>query len=263
MIKNKLLYIEHIKDEDQVLPMRRILDKIEKVLVNHSIESTDFLDPYQRKLSYSFLNRFSDISYYEEGGYDEGERKSLIVFPSYLDFEHIENPIGALRISGKFKFKEVTHRDYLGSIMGLGIKREKIGDITIHENNCEVILHKDILDYIKFNLKTIGKEPVTIDEISIRNVKKGIEEFKEVIDTVASLRLDAMISTTYNISRESSSTYINNNKVKVNWKPTTQPSFEIHEGDVISLRGYGRFILNKVLGITKKDRVRVQIRILK
>lgn len=263
MIKNKLSYIEHITDSEQILPMRRILDKVEKVLVNHSIESTDFLDPYQRKLSHSFLNRFSDISYYEEGGYEEGERKSLIIFPSYLEFEHIENPVGALRISGRFKFKEVTHRDYLGSIMGLGIKREKIGDISIHENSCEVILHKDILDYIKYNLEYIGKEPVTIDEIDLKEVKRGVDDFKELIGTVASLRLDALISTTYNISRESSSTHINNSRVKVNWKPTTQPSFEIYEGDVISLRGYGRFILYRVLGITKKDRIRVQIRILK
>jgi len=263
MIKDKSKYLEFINDDDQILVMRKILDKLDKVLQSHSIEYTDFLDPYQCRLSYSFLNKFHDISYYEEGGYEEAERKSIIIYPEYLDFNSIEIPVTALRIDGGFKFSDIKHRDLLGSIMGLGIKREKIGDILIHNNFGHVIIHKEIADYILFNLEKIGKEPVKITEINLREVTKGIEDFKEIITTVASLRLDAVLSSAYNISRTESSTFISSNKVKVNWQPVDSISLELKEGDIISLRGFGRAILDNILGESKKGRLRIKIRILK
>ncbi|MTI47755.1 RNA-binding protein [Sporosalibacterium faouarense] len=263
MILDKSKCIEHINDEEQILPLRKVLDKLEQVIRNHTIEYTDFLDPYQRKLCYSFLNRIHDISYHEEGGYHDAERKSIILFPDYREMRDINNPISAVRVDGKFKFTDLNHRDYLGAIMALGVKREKIGDILIHQDFGQIVLHDEILDYIKYNLESIGKESVEIKEIELCDVIKGDVDYKEISSTVSSLRLDAVISSAYNMSRSSSSSYINKSRVKVNWQPIDQVSFEVNEGDMISIKGFGRMVLHRVKGTTRKGRRKLLIRILK
>ena len=165
MTIDKNALIEHIKDKTQHLNMRRVLDKLERVIEKYTIEYTDFLDPYQRKLCYSFINRFQEISFFEDGGLENSERKSIIMFPSYMTRSDVVSPIQALRVDGSFKFRELTHRDYLGAIMSLGIKREKIGDILIHKDYGNIITFKEIADYIRYNLDIINREPVAISEV--------------------------------------------------------------------------------------------------
>lgn len=263
MLIDKNKYIEHINDEDQILTMRKVLDKVEKVLKYHVDQCTDFLDPYQIKLSYSILNRFIDINYHQEGGYEDSERKVIIIYPSYKVKDDVDSCISALKVEGNFKFTDLNHRDYLGAIMGLGIKREKVGDILIHDSHGKIVLNKEILEYIKYNLESIGKETVEVKEIGLEEVSKGIEEYKEISATVSSLRLDAVLSSAYNLSRSSSAKYIKSSKVKVNWKPIDQISFEINEGDLLSVKGYGRMRLHKINGTSKKGRIKIVIRILK
>ncbi len=260
---NKAKYIEHIKDEEQILTMRKVLDKLEKVIDYYTEESTDFLDPYQRKLCYSFLNRFTDVSYHEEGGYSEAERKSIIIYPSYKDQYEINNFVTAILIKGNFKFSNLSHRDYLGAILSLGIKREKIGDILIHEDFGQIILHKEIIDYILYNFKNIGRQSVQVKEIKFNDVVKAKENYDEIIVTVPSLRLDAILSAGYNISRAKSFNYIKNSKIKVNWQPINQSSHEINEGDLMSTKGLGRMILHKIEGKSRKERIRIRIRTIK
>lgn len=263
MFLDKNKYIEHINDSDQILTMRKILDKVERTLKNHAAQHTDFLDPYQRRLSYSFLNRIQDINFDEEGGYKEAERKTIDIYPSYKSKHDIDSAISAVRVDGSFKFSDLNHRDYLGAILSLGIKREKIGDILIHDDYGQIVLHKEIIDYIIYNFKNIGKEPIKLKEISIHEVSKGIEKYREIAATISSLRLDAVLSSACNVPRAKSSSLIRSLHVKVNWQPINQPSYEVYEGDVISAKGFGRIILHKVMGISKKGRIKIIIRILK
>lgn len=262
MLEDKSKYIEHINEDEQKLVIRKILDKIERVLDYHTIEYSDFLDPYQRRLCQSVLNRFFDISYHDEGGYEDAERKSIVIYPKYIDKLSIEKPISAVRIDGKFKFTKINHRDYLGAIMSLGIKRDKLGDIIVHETYGQLVLHKDVQNYILLNLKNIGKESVSLSTIDLDEVRKGIEKYKDVYITVASLRLDKIISSVYNISRTISGTNIKNGKVKVNWQPIYQSSYILNEGDMISFIGKGRLRIHEVLGKSKKDRIKVILRMI-
>ncbi|KPU28393.1 RNA-binding S4 domain-containing protein [Caloranaerobacter sp. TR13] len=257
---NKAKYLEHIKDPEQIIIMRKILDKIEKVLKNHEIVYTDFLDPYQRRLSNSILNRFSDLNYFEEGGLKEAERKSIIIYPFYLNKKDIENPIGSIKIIGNFK-KKLNHRDYLGSILGLGIKREKIGDIYLHDDFTQIVLHKEILDFIKLNLSKVGNQSVQVEEINLSEVKQGKIEYIEKYVTVSSLRVDNVISAVYDISRSKCLIYFNQNRVKVNWEPIKQPFRLVDEADIISVKGKGRFLIYKNSGKTKKGRYKLIIKI--
>lgn len=258
MIKDKEKYLEHINDSEQIIVMSNLLDKIFKVIREHVIEYTDFLDPYQRRLSRSILNRFSEIEYKEEGGYEGAERKSIIIYPHYLN--NIDSPIRAIEIGGKFRFTEVNHRDYLGAILALGVRRGKIGDITVHDNFAQVIILRELLNYLIYNLKSIGREKVKIQEIPLSRVSKGAEEFKEIYTTVASLRLDIIVSLAINGPRSESNKIINNGKVKVNWQPILRASYEVDEGDLFSIKGYGRFKLHKILGQSKKGRTKIIIR---
>lgn len=260
MMIDKAKYIEHIKDKEQHIVMRKLLDNIESVLKYHDIESTDFLNPYQVKLARSILNRF-DISYIEEGGLDDSERKSIVIYPSYMIEEDIENPIKAVKIEGSFKFNNVSHRDYLGSILGLGIRREKIGDINIYEDCAILIIHNDLLEFVIYNLKNIGKESVKLKEVDIDNIQQPVEKYRDIQVTVSSLRLDAVISEVCNISRSKASSQIAQNKIKVNWQPILNHYLDMHDGDMISVRGFGRFKILKELGETKKGRIRIVVRI--
>lgn len=263
MIIDKTALLDHIKDKDQHLVLRRVIDKLERVVENHSIEYTDFLDPYQRKLCYSFINRFNEVSFFEKGGLESSERKSIIMYPRHMNNNDVESPIQALRIDGSFKFKELTHRDYLGALMRLGIKREKIGDILIHKNYGSIITFKEISDYIKYNLEMINKESVFITEIETSELVEVEEEFVEKNITISSFRLDAFISAILNLSREKSSTLIKSGLVKVNWQTIDAVSREIYENDLISVRGFGRMKVSRFLGKTKKDRNKVIVKIIK
>ncbi|SHH69377.1 RNA-binding protein YlmH, contains S4-like domain [Caloranaerobacter azorensis DSM 13643] len=260
MFLNKAKYLEYIRDPEQIIVMRKILDKIEKVLKNHEVVYSDFLDPYQRRLSYSILNRFSDLNYFEEGGLEEAERKSIIIYPFYLNKEDIENPIGSIEITGNFR-RRLSHRDYLGSILGLGIKREKIGDIYLHDDFAQIVLHRDILDFVKLHLNKVGNQNVYVEEISLDEIKQGVTEYIEKNITVSSLRVDNVISTVYNISRSKCLMYFNQNRVKVNWEPIRQPFHLADETDLISVKGEGRFLIYKNLGKTKKGRHKLIIKI--
>lgn len=260
MLLNKVKYLEHIRDSEQLIVMRKILDKVEKVLKNHEVVYTDFLDPYQRRLCYSIINRFTDVNYFEEGGLIEAERKSIIIYPYYLAKENIENPIGSIKIFGS-SMKKLSHRDYLGSILGLGIKREKIGDIYLHDEFAQIVLHKDILNFIKLHLNKVANQNVQVEEINLSEVKQGKIEYIEKNVTVSSLRVDNVISAVYDISRSKCSTYFNQNKVKVNWEPIKQPFHLVKETDIISVKGKGRFLIYRNLGKTKKGRYKLIIRI--
>lgn len=263
MAIDKTALIEHIKDKDQHLVLRKVLDMLERVIEYYSIEHTDFLDPYQRKLCYSFLNRFQDVSFIEEGGLENAERKSIILYPSYINRNEIESPIQVLRIDGSFKFRELTHRDFLGAVMSLGIKRDKIGDILIHKNYGNIITFKEIADCIKYNLDMINKEPVSITEAEAFELIEVEEEFTEKSLTISSFRLDVFVSAVCNLSREKSSSLIKNGYVKVNWQTIDSISKEVHEYDMISIRGFGRTKISNILGKTKKDRYKVVVKIIK
>jgi RNA-binding protein YlmH len=260
MIKDKAKYLDHINDTDQIITMRKILDKIEKAMDSHTVEYTDFLDPYQRRLSYSILNRFKEIEYVEYGGYEDAERKSIIIYPFYMDSSYIDNPIGLIEIKRMSKFGVLTHRDYLGAIMSLGIKRDKIGDIIVHDNGAQIIVHKDILNYLLVNLRKIGNEAIKVKEIDKKDIDKGLIEYEDIYTTIASLRLDNFISAAINSNRKVSSSLVTDGKVKVNWQPILNTSYQISSGDIISVRGFGRFKLEEINGESKKGRTRIIIR---
>ncbi len=256
---NKEEFIEHIKDEEQIINIRRVLDKIEIVLNRHICQATDFLDPYERRLASSILNRFPDIKYMEIGGIKEAERKIIQIFPDYLQYQDLNIPIAAFKVEGyRDKF---SHRNLLGSLLGLGINRSKIGDILIHEGYSQFVVKEEVAPYILMNLQRVGSEKVSVSQIPIDELEPVETQYDYKKETVSSLRLDVLISNVWNLSRKDSQRLIESERVKINWEPINKPSKTVEVGDIVSARGYGRFILSAVEGISKKGRIKIEIKI--
>lgn len=258
MFIDKEYYTSHILDHEKKIEMRKLLDKIEIVLNNHTIEATDFLDPYERYLAKSILNRF-DIKYLEFGGLEECERKVIQIFPEYYDESTLVSPVNYLKIQD---ILDLSHKDYLGALLNLGIKRSKVGDILVHEDCGYIILKNEISDFVLLNLEKIGNRNIQIVEVNLCDITLPELKYKEVNGFLSSLRLDVVISSAYNLSRQESMNIIKSGNVKVNWEKIDKGSKEVEEGDVISIRGYGRSILYSIGGVSKKGRLKSTIRIL-
>lgn len=257
---DKEKYVNHIQDREKLIEMRQILDKIEVVMNNHIVESTDFLDPYSRLLAESILNRFLDLEYLEQGGIKGLERQIITIYPDYYYSEDLDVNIMAIRLKGNFI--DLSHKDFLGSILGLGINRSKVGDILLHGEYVDIIVKKEIGDFIIFNLEKVGNNKVEVEEIDLKDLTPGKILYKEIEKTFSSYRLDVYISGVYNLSRQESAALIKAGNVKVNWEPIDKTSKELEVSDVVSIRGYGRSIFHSVKGLSKKGRIKSIIRIL-
>ena len=197
-----------------------------------------------------------------EGGYDNAERKVIFIYPYYKEPEDIECPLEIVQVEGNFKFKEISHKDYLGAILNLGIVREKIGDIIIHENFCQVVVTSGICDFLTINLNKVSRNKVIVKKISRDDIIPNSPNYKDISFTVSSQRLDCIISGLYNISRQDSLKYINGERVHVNYEKITSPSKEVEDNSLISVRGKGRSIIINVGEITKKGRIKVQAKLI-
>ena len=243
--------LDYIEDINAKLKMKKIIDKIRIVLKNHKVEATDFLDPYEIKLSKSILNQVSEIAYIEYGGLEEAERKIIYIFPEYLTFDDSNLKIGYLELAG---CENLTHRDYLGAILSLGIVRDKMGDILLYKNTVIFVVKKEIINYILMNLTQIENNPINIYEIEHKIVELPIKNFEEFQVFTSSLRLDVILSSIYNISRSESLRKIKSNDVKINWEHVTKSTKLLNEGDTISLKGFGRSELVSFKGQSKKGK---------
>lgn len=259
---DKIYLTNHIKDIELKNKMFKVIDKTYSCIKNYDAKYTDFLNPYEVKNSIAILNTFDDIKYKVHGGIKEAERSVISIFPYYMEYEDIQSPIKALQIEGNFKFKEIKHKDYLGSLLGLGIKREKIGDINIHDNFCQVIVSRDISDFIIMNLEKVARNNVKVKEISENDLVYSGPKYKEISLTVSSQRLDCLISGIYNISRQESLKLINAEKVFVDYEKVISTSKTIERGSLISVRGKGRVIIADIGDISKKGKIKVKAKLM-
>ncbi len=259
---DKLKLTNHLKDIELKNKMFRVIDKANSTIKNYEPKKTEFLNPYEVKNAIAILNSNSDIKYTVDGGYEEAERKVVFIYPYYVSYEDLDEKLKYIQIEGNFKFKSIAHKDYLGALLSLGIKREKIGDIIVHENFCQIIVSADICDFIVFNLNKVARNNVMVTEIKKQDIIVNTPEYKEISFTVSSERLDCLISGLYNISRQESSKYINAERVYVNYEKVINISKEVECDSLISVRGQGRAIIKEIGAITKKGKVKVKAKLI-
>ncbi|MGN0148966.1 MAG: RNA-binding protein [Clostridia bacterium] len=193
------------------------------------------------------------------GGFDDCERKILGVFPEWEEASSDKFPLSVIKFSSNFS-KRLSHRDYLGTLMSLGIERSKTGDILIEQNDAYVFVYDDIAEYICNNVRKISNIGIKAQILSGENFAIPEREYKIIETTCASLRLDAVISGALNLSRNESLRLISSGKVKLNYREALHSSLNIKEGDLISVRGHGRFFLEEAGGETRKGRLHITVK---
>ena len=190
------------------------------------------------------------------GGYDGAERVMLGCFPDWA--EDFPYPISPLTVS--FRRADVlSHRDILGSLMALGIKRETVGDIYVGEGSCDFLVLREILPYVLQNLVSAGRTKLHLEEIELSGLHVPQQSVKTVRDTVPSLRLDGIVSSGFSISRGKAADYIAAGKAELNYLPCMKGDKQVQAGDVISVRGLGKIKLETIGGNTKKGRISIEI----
>ncbi len=245
--------LEPFVGEDREIAAR-ILDLAEQAYRYNRPEHGDFLDPHGQKVALEIVRWLKGFIFRLNGGYKAAERKRLSLLPDYFFADDIEPPVVALQAEGDFRFTKISHRDVLDRLMGLGLRREKVGDILPMEGGCQILLAAEIADFVKDNLARIRGVPVAVRPIELEQLAVEPEEVKPIRATVASLRLDAVAAAGYGLSRSKMAGEIKAQKVRVNWQPVSNPAFPVKKGDVLSIRGRGRVVIEDILGTTRKGR---------
>lgn len=237
------------------LIVSKVLDKRNICNNKNIMTNTKFLNGYELLLCLNSLK--NDYNYVTLGGFEDLERQIIVFYPDYIEKENIEYPIDMLKINLKQK---MSHRDILGSLMGIGIKRETIGDILTFDDCAYVFCLKEITDYILSNLFKIGRQSVNIEITNISEIEGLEEDFKLIKDTVASVRLDSVVSSGFLISRNKACELIKASNVYLNNVICVKSDQKVNVLDKISIRGKGKIILNEILGKSKKDRIFIEIK---
>lgn len=248
MNKNDFANIFNIEDRDHTL---QLYDKyILSQKTGASICTSEFCPPN----IWSKLNSresFLGMEIKSLGGFKDSERR-VIVF-NYDDT--FELPCTILKIKCKTKFYRPSHKDYLGAIMGLGIKREKFGDLIIVGDIGYIITFNEIADFISCNLNLIGKAPCTIENISTEEEIPSISFEKEQRLTT-SMRIDCVVSSLTGLSRGDSEKYLKDGLVLLNYSVSREKSRVVCTDDVITIRRYGKFKIGDVIGKSSKGRIK-------
>ena len=244
--------------EDRLL-LARILDRAQQAQSRNIPAYTDFLSPQQQMLARDLL-RLGGIG--EErflflGGYEGAERKLIFFLPDWMDETMAESPIRCLRASFR---EELTHRDFLGSLMGMGIVREKLGDILVGPGSADILVLETVEDFLLRSWDSAGRAKLNVTAIDPAHIHIPAAKCELVRDTVSSLRLDAVVSPGCRMARGKAADLISSGRVQVNWRECTKPDKLLAAGDTISARGFGKFELTEVGGTTKKGRTSITVK---
>lgn len=237
----------------------RIIDHAEQAIKTWEIVLTDFLSPPELLECQQVFRRLTDVQLLPWGGYPQAERQRLAIARSELPLDTSHVALVLLEIAGNFLFDTATHRDFLGAMLGTGIVRDKTGDIIVlGERGAQVIVVPELADFLEMNLKQVRSVPVQTQRVEFSEIKVREPKKKEMTSVEASLRLDAIASAGFGMSRTKMVDFIEGGDVRVNWKEISQPSYQVKSGDLIAIRGKGRLEIGEVM-ITKKERYRVQL----
>lgn len=251
-----LSFLNNITDEDKIL-LNQIAEWAFSAENRYLKKFSFFLDERQISICDQVLKSLKYSNYRFYGGYEYADRKILCVYSEYDKAEKEDFPIIPLAFKYNDSY-ELSHRDFLGSLMSLNISRNTVGDIIVGKGCAQVFVFDTVSDLILSEVSKIGRVGVNIESNSILAVSNS-PEFKEINGTVASLRLDCIVSLALHISREKAKALIISKNVAVNHVTINGTDTLLNLGDVFSIHGYGKFILKSLNGVSKKNRFHVTL----
>lgn len=254
---DKKTFVNSINFEDKNL-LSNLYDKINLAeKTNKIIYSNEFLPPSVWK---AIINMKSSLHVEMDsyGIFEDSERK-IMAF-SKAEIETANYPVNLIKIINKSKFKTLEHKDYLGAVMALGIKREKFGDMILSENSIFTAVCEDISEYINQNLTHVGKCPCEVEIIEDFKDISLTHSSKDILIKITSLRLDCVISSISGLSRAKAAEIIDSGKVLLNYAELREKDKNIEAQDVLTIRGYGKYKILEVIGTTQKGKLKLSIK---
>lgn len=248
---------ESKKINDDKILIAKMRDKEKICRVKNKISNTSFLDMYQK----SILIKEVKDNFIVYGGYDGADREIILFYPDKLKYEiafkYFDSLLSIIRISLPNDLKgEYEHRVYLSGMMKLGIEREKFGDIIVSENGADIIVFSEIAEYIKNSLKDLKRfSKCNIEILELKDISTRIDEYDEFNIIIPSLRVDSVVSEVGRMSRNHASDVINEGRVFINSELVYKDSKIVKIGDILTIRGKGKFIIDGIVRETEKRKV--------
>lgn len=261
MTKTELLDRCASNGEERLL-LARVLDKLEQAHKRSIPGWTFFLSPGDRAVVEPMLAAWGHPPHAFFGGYEGAERTVCGFAPDWMEpddlFSGEDSPVCALRIFFHESAK-LGHRDFLGAILGLGLTREKLGDLLVQKDHCDLLVLRETAPIVLRQLTEVGRFPVKCAPIELYELEVRPPEVKVIRDTVATLRLDAVAASGFSTSRSKTADWIAGGRVTLNHREVTKPDRAVAQGDTVACKGLGKFILKEVSGLSKKGRVMLVI----
>ena len=194
------------------------------------------------------------------GGYEGAERTLMAFLPDWQEEEDWDPSEALAAVEAAYpKNAALTHRDILGAVMGIGITREKVGDILLSEQKAQILLLRETLPILLSQLSQAGRYPLKCREIGLEELEVTPPEVRTIRDTVATLRLDAVAASGFSIGRSKAAALIQSGRLHLNHRECLKPDKLVVEGDVLTCRGLGKCVVKEVLGESRKGRVMLLI----
>lgn len=246
-------------NKEEILLRKRLVELSNQAYTRDIVTFSDFLNLNELNILHTTPKDMFPSRYETYGGYESSERQMVSFLPDALYYDYTY-PIQVIEITpANSKFaEELTHRDYLGSLMNLGIERSKMGDILLMEQKALLFVREEIGSYVAENLTRIRHTTVTTRILDTADISYE-PRFQEIKGNVASIRLDTVLTVAFPMSRSKMCAFIENGKVFVNGKLITSNGYHIKENDIISIRGLGRIKFIEVLSETRKGRYMVSV----
>lgn len=246
-------------------------DKFERACEQCVLTFTNFLDASSQLTVSEKIKNDLQVTACLFGGFDGAERRAMFFFPFYYGFKTQEEctrflldnpeecPLTCLSFK-KDKFSEASHRDYLGALMGLGIRRELLGDIIVRSDGCDVIVMKRLAPFLSENFKKAGRAALTCEEIDLRSLREfSATGGEEIFITASSLRLDAVLAAVFNLSRSKAALAVTQGSVFVNDKLAQKPDMPLKLHDKLVLRKKGRAFICSEQGLSAKGKIKLTV----
>ncbi|MBR7150052.1 MAG: hypothetical protein IKD01_03460 [Oscillospiraceae bacterium] len=248
------------RSSEERMLLSRVLDKYEQSRRRNQPTHTPFLSPAERASAEDLLRAAAiHDGFAFSGGYEGAERTVLFFLPDWQEEAEVESAMAFLRAAFR-SGERVSHRDMLGSIMGLSLTREVIGDILVGEESADIVVSAEVAPYLMEQLTSAGHTALRLCTIEQSELRIPERRVKEIRDTVATLRLDAVAATGFAMSRTKAAELISSGAVQKNHRPVTKADAPVGQGDVISARGLGKFEVAEVGGLSKKGRTGILLR---
>lgn len=255
---NDYIY-QHYRPEEEAV-INRFLDGLSYADQTYAPYLTAFLTPREHVILCQLAGRYDRLSLESFGGYAGAERQRILVCPQYFTAQVDDFQIQAVNIHYPIKFADLTHGKILGTLMSTGIDREMVGDIITDGQSWHLLCDAKIARYFIANVVKVANVGVRLEPISLDQLLTSSETWEHIQVVASSRRLDTLIGKVYNFSRQRAKNMIKSGYVKVNFRQVERPDMMMDVKDIVSVRKYGRFWIDNLEGVTKKDNIRLSIR---